>query len=363
MLYCFNDKNFRNLPRTNREIAYAEQHNSFIYYAEDENEFKDYNDNIVDVKGKKVIPSSFVLQLPNMINALIERGAIIPNTLEEINKVEEWYKYFETQRLIIPFTPSDLDDQEFLNYLYEVLKRNPEVFLKTKKKDFNGLIDLTELFDKESDLRKAFSYHQDEEFIISEKVDVNQDEIGKEEYRVFIYKNRIMNISRITDSTYHKIPEDLVEYIYSVLERRPTNFPSTFVLDVFSYQHLYDILEINPFEASGKYLYNSIFSFSSDLTHQDIENIPEEKDKSEVSYDSSNNLVPSTLKKVQGSFAKDYDDIKRYGKRVEGFVHLYGLPEGIKINIDELLANATLVDDDEGLSKISEEPKSLTKKS
>ena len=66
---------------------------------------------------------------------------------------------------------------------------NDKVFLKTKKKDFNGLIDLTELFDKESDLRKAFSYHQDEEFIISEKVDVNQDEIGKEEYRVFIYKN------------------------------------------------------------------------------------------------------------------------------------------------------------------------------
>ena len=50
----------------------------------------------VDVNGIKVIPSSFVLQLPNMINALIKNGAIIPNTLEDINKVEEWYKYFET---------------------------------------------------------------------------------------------------------------------------------------------------------------------------------------------------------------------------------------------------------------------------
>ena len=76
MLYCFNDKNFRNLPRTNREIAYALAHNSFIYYDENENVFKDYNDNIVDVNGIKVIPSSFVLQLPNMINALIKNGAI-----------------------------------------------------------------------------------------------------------------------------------------------------------------------------------------------------------------------------------------------------------------------------------------------
>lgn len=360
MLYCFNDKNFDNLPRTNREIAYALAHNSFIYYDENENVFKDYNDNIVDVNGIKVIPSSFVLQLPNMINALIKNGAIIPNTLEDINKVEEWYNYFETQRLIVPFTGKDLQDPEFLSYLYEVFNRNPEVFLKTKKKDFNGIIDLTELFDKNSDLRKAISYHEDEEFILSEKVEVNQDELGQEEYRVFIYKNRIMNISRITDSTYHQIPEDLIEYIYSVLERRPSNFPSTFVLDIFSYQHLYDILEMNPFEASGKYLYNSIFSFSEDLTHQDIEQLPEEKDKSKVSYDKEEKLVPSTLKKVQGSFAKDYDDIKRYGKRIEGFVHVYGLPEGIKINIDELFNNATLFSDDD-LDNNQDKPKSLTK--
>ena len=137
MLYCFNDKNFENLPRTNCEIAYALKHNCFIYYDEKENLFKDFNDNIVDVNGIKVIPSSFVLQLPSMIKALIAAGAIIPNTLEDINKVEDWYNYFETQRLLISFTGKDLGDQEFLNYLYEVFGRNPEVFLKTKKKE-NG---------------------------------------------------------------------------------------------------------------------------------------------------------------------------------------------------------------------------------
>ena len=362
MLYCFNDKNFDNLPRTNREIAYALEHNCFIYYDEKTNVFKDYNDNIVEVNGIKVIPSSFVLQLPNMINALIKNGAIIPNTLEDINKVEEWYNYFETQRLILPFTGKDLKDPEFLSYIYEVFSKNPEVFLKTKKKDFNGIIDLTELFDKDSDLRKAISYHEDEEFILSEKVEVNQDELGQEEYRAFIYKNRIMNISRITDSTYHHIPEDLIEYIYSILERRPLSFPSTFVLDIFSYQHLYDILEMNPFEASGKYLYNSIFSFSEDLTHQNIEHIPEEKDKSEVSYDIEENLIPSTLKRVQGTFAKDYDDIKRFGDRVDGFVHIHGLPSGVKIDLNELFKNAVLMEDDLDLTS-DDKPKDLTKRS
>lgn len=362
MLYCFNDKFFYNLPRTNREIAYAISHNCFIYYDEENNIFKDYNDNIVDVKNQKVIPSSFIIQLPKLIEALQLNGAIIPNTLEEIQKVESWYEYFETQRLIVPFTANDLHDKEFLNYLYEVFQKNPEVFLKTKKKDFNGIIDLCDLFDESSDLRKAFSYHEDEEFIISEKVEINEDEMGQEEYRIFIYKDRIMNISRITDTTYHQIPDELIEYVNRVIESRPNNFPSTYVLDVFSYMNMYDILEINPFEASGKYLYNSIFSFSDDLKHQDIEKLPEEKDSSEVSYTKEKNMFPSTLKKVNGTFAKDYEDIKQFGNRVEGFVHIYGLPQGIKIDLKELLSQATLVTEDTNL-KDSDEPKSLTKHS
>lgn len=359
MYYCFNGKEFSDVPRTNREIAYAVSKNAFIYYDENEDEFKDYQDNIVDVNGIRVIPSSFVLQLPSMIKALQRQGAIIPNTLEDISKVEEWYKYLETQRLIISFEGKDLHDPEFLNYVYQVFQNNPEVFLKTKNKDFNGIIDLEDLINEESDLRKAFSYHEDEEFILSEKVEVNQDEIGQEEYRIFIYKNRIMNISRITDSTYHQIPEDLIEYVYRVIESKPKSFPTTFVLDVFSYQHMYDILELNPFEASGKYLYNSIFSFNDDLTHQDIENIPAEKDSQEVSYTPEEHLKPSTLTKVQGTFAKDYSDIQRFGKRVDGFVHIFGLPEGIKIDLDSLFSDKSLIQSDADLTDPS---KSLTKK-
>lgn len=359
MYYCFNGKEFSDTPRTNREIKYAINKNAFIYYDEKTNVFKDYQDNVIDVKGLRVIPSSFILELPSMINALQQQGAIIPNTLEEINKVEEWYKYFETQRLIIPFKGEDLHDQEFLNYIYQVFQNNPEVFLKTKKKDFNGIIDLTDLINEESDLRKAFSYHEDEEFILSEKVEVTKDEIGQEEYRIFIYKNRIMNISRITDSIYHQIPEDLIEYVYRILERKPKSFPTTFVLDIFSYQHMYDILELNPFEASGKYLYNSIFAFSEDLTHQDIEKIPPEKDPQEVSYTSEENLKPSTLTKVQGTFSKDYSDIKKFGKRIDGFVHIFGLPEGIKIDLDSLFNDSTFITSD---TDLIDPPKSLIKK-
>ena len=346
MLYCFNAKHFDDNERTNKEIKYAISKKMFIYYDEENQVFKDENDNPVDVHNKEVFPVSFIFQLPNLIKALTNNGAIIPNTIEQIHMVEEWYNHIVTQRNMISFTGDMVNDQEFLHYVYEVFGRKPEVFLKTAKKDFNGLIDLTELYDPESDLRKAFQYHEEEEFILSEKVEINEDEIGRQEYRTFIYKGRIMNISRITDTTYHTIPKSLIEYIEELLTRIPSNFPRTFVLDVFSYGHMYDVLECNPIEASGRYLYNSVFSISDDLTHNNIESIPEEKDSSKVSYNSEVEMKPSTLVKVQKSFSKDYDDIKRYGKRVDGFVHIYGLPEGIKINLDELFSSMTTIDED-----------------
>ena len=347
MYYCFNQKEFPNHQRINLEIKYAIDNNSFIYYDEQEGIFKDQNETKIDVAGKKVFPSSFIFQLENMINALEKNGAIIPNSLEDIKKVEEWYKYFETNRLMISFCGKDLNDPEILNFILQLFQNNPEVFLKTKKKDFNGIIDLTELLDEESDLRKAFSYHEDEEFIISEKVEFNEDEIGKQEYRVLIYKGKVMNISCITDTIYHQIPEELIEYIDRLLTSIPKEFPKTFVLDIFSYQNMFDILEINPIEASGRYLYNSIFSFSTDLIHSDIEDIPKERYKELVTFEKNEELSPSTLKNVNGSFAKDYEDIKKYGKRIDGFVHIFGLPDGAKIDIDDLLSSLTSIEPEE----------------
>lgn len=353
MLYCFNAKHFSDNERTNKEIEYAISKKVFIYYDEESNVFKDENDNEVDVTNKEVFPVSFIFQLPALIKALTEKGAIIPNTIDQIHKVEEWYNYIETNRHMISFTGDMLNNLEFLNYIYQVFGKNPEVFLKTVKKDYNGIVDLTELYEEESDLRKAIKLHEDDEFILSEKVEVNEDEIGQEEYRIFIYKGKIMNISRITDTVYHTIPESLIEYVEELLTRITDNFPDSFVLDIFSYQHMYDVLECNPIEASGRYLYNSVFSISEDLQHINIESIPQEKDSTKVSYSTKETMKPSTLVKVQGSFAKDYDDIKRYGKRVEGFVHIYGLPEGIKIDLDSLLSSMTTIDED---SKLEDTP-------
>ena len=353
MLYCFNAKHFSDNDRINKEIEYAIRKKVFIYYDEDNQIFKDENDNIVDVHNKDVFPVSFIFQLPVLIEALTKNGAIIPNTQEQIKMVEEWYNYLVTKRNMITFTGDMLNDPELLTYIYEVFGHEPEVFFKTAKKDFNGIIDLTDLYEEESDLRKAIKLHETEEFILSEKVQLNEDEIGPQEYRIFIYNGRIMNISRITDTIYHTIPEDLIEYIEELLTSIPRNFPKSFVLDIFSYGNMYDILECNPIEASGRYLYNSIFFQSNDLRHTNIESLPKEKDLSNVSYSTEEKMRPSTLINIQDTFAKDYNDIKMYGRKVDGLVHVYGLPKGVKINLNELLSSITAVEQE---SKLEDKP-------
>lgn len=357
MLYCFNGKSFEEHKIANDDIEYSKLHDTFIYYDETTNSFYDKDDNKVEIANQMVMPVSFVNQLPSLIKALQDHKALIPNTLENIEVIKEWYKYIETKRAMIFFEGKDLRDDEFIRFISEYFSHAPELFLKTKNKDFNGIIDSEELLNSESDLRKAFTYHEDEEFILSEKVNVNYDELGEQEYRVFVYKNRIMNISRVTDTTYHRIPQSLIEYVEELLISLPKSFPKTFVVDIFSYQSMYDIVEFNPIEASGKYLYNSIFSISEDLTHKDIEKVPPERDRTNLSYDTQETLIPSTLKRINGTFSKDYEDIKRYGKRYNGFIHIHGLPEGTKINIDDFFANATLIESD---SDIKSEEKKLS---
>lgn len=343
MIYCFNFSKV-SIPSVQREIDRAKKEDSFLYYDSKKKNFLDQDGRVVSVDGLSVMPVSGVLQLPDMIRALSDGNACIPNTLEEIDQVENWYHFIEPNRNIISFLGKDLQEDSFLTYLIEFYHGQDEVFLKTKKKDFNGVVKLEDLLNSESDLRKAFSYHLEDEFLLSNKVSIDSDEFGSIEYRGFVLNNRIMNVSRILDSTYHYIPQEVIDYFYQVIDSLPNDFPYSYVLDVFSHDHQYDILEFNPIETSGKYLYNSIFDFSDDLLHQDIENVSEEKDKSELSYSVTEHKIPSTVTEINHTFAKDYSDIQQFGQPMEGFIHVNGLKPGQKIDIGALLTSSDIHD-------------------
>lgn len=340
MIYCFSFKQVSD-TEMNEKIKRAQSLNCFSYYQSENKVFLNQFDEIIDLNGKEVFPVLDILNMKKVITALIEVGAIIPNSLEDIHKVLHWYQFIEPIRTYIPFTGDMLHDKAFLTYLWEVFSDSQEVFLKTVQKDFNGIIDFSSLFDENSDLRKAFSYHENDEFILSNKILVDEDKIGKQEYRVFVYDRNIMNISRVTNTTYHKIPNSVLEYAKEVITSLPIDFPRSFVLDIFKYQNTLDILEFNPIEVSGCYLYNSVFDFASDLLHRDMLDVPAEKDKTNLSYTSSDMIKPSNIDKISHSFAKDYHDIRRFGDRVDGYIHISGLNPNSKINLQELFSSSS----------------------
>lgn len=336
MYICFHDKYILESDELNNEIERAISENRFIYYNYNKEYFADYNDQKVDLQGKEVIPNTDIDHLEDLITKLTAEGAIIPNSLSNINNILRWYKFISPKRIYLSFTGEMLKDKDFLTYLFQTFNKDSEVFLKTVTKDFNGIVALADFFNENSDLRKAFSYHDSTEFIVSPKVNIDYDELGKIEYRAFIHNRKVLNISRITDEVYHRIPEKVLDFIESTIKLLPDNFPNSFVLDVFSYNGILDILEFNPIEDSGKYLYNSIFENSTDLLHENIENIPCEKDKTKVGYEAKEALAPSTTINRVGSFAKDYSDVQKFGERVNGYVYFSGSSEG-KIDINSIL--------------------------
>lgn len=357
MYYCYSFKeNAYTSEQVKREIERAKEENKYLYYDRELDQFFDQDNQVVDLSGVEVFPVSDSLYLMTFLEKLASEGAIYPTTVQDYSMIKEWYKYIETKRDIVSFTKDDLLDESFLTYLLEVFSKT-DVFFKTRTKDYHGIVSLEELFSEDSALRKSCSYHPDEEFIISKKVDIDHDDLGNVEYRAFVYQGEVMNISRLTHKNYHQIPEVVLTYLHSILDHMlPEEFPTTFCLDLFSHQGGLDILEFNPLESSGKYLYNTIFEFSDDLSHSDIEKVPSERKYNQPGYQVEEKLQNSTTDTSIGTFSNDYKNIQSYGERIvaedvleylgNGYCHVFGGSDVQKIDIQELMETAEDVDID-----------------
>ena len=136
------------------------------------------------------------------------------------------------------------------------------------------------LLDRECAFYKALLYHLDDDFIISKKVNILEDEYGKKEYRCFVINNEVYNISRCTTSILHRIDSDILNEALRVIESLKGVFPGYYVVDLMEYEldkkRYIDVGEFNTISSSGLYLYNSCLKKSSDLLHQDINKIAEE---------------------------------------------------------------------------------------
>lgn len=325
--YCFSTTQgtFRS------DSLYAKELGIYIFYDEEKDIFVDKDDNIIDIKGMDLFPRTGVLQAKTLVDSILKHGGKPLVTHDDYETTLNWPNYVKTKRKNVIMSGKEIIQNP--NYILELFGED-RVFFKTKSKNYSGIIDIEKLLNKEESFYKAIQAHLDDDFIISEVIDIVHDEYGPLEYRGFVVNGKLLNVSRVHDFLLCQVPENVVSKMKSTIEELDsTSFPKSFVVDVFVCRDdngnaLVDVLECNPIIASGTYLYNSVFSATEDFIHEcPSASIPVEKIKygytSEYGFDVKNKPIPSICYQLPGGFAADILSFAFFNSSSNGmFLHI-----------------------------------------
>jgi len=308
MIYCFDSR----LPwdYSKKEMAISKMNNNGILYDNELKKFMDFDGNIVDIKNKLIFPRTGINHIYNMNNEIVLQGGIPVVSNEQVKVVENWPNYYADKRKSRIVKGYDLVDESTVKEIE--LCYGKQIFIKTKFKNFSGVISIDLLEDEKCAFYKTLLHHLDDDFIISKKVDILEDDYGKKEYRCFILNNEIYNISRFTTTVLHNIDNKILEEAQKIVKKIKNVFPDYYVLDLFEYQldgkKCIDVVEFNPINASGLYLYNSCINKSEDILH-------------------------SNLKKISYEFIDNIDECTIEGEVFNERQNLYNFPNGFSSHL------------------------------
>lgn len=317
IVYCYMDTNKKVNPyRSNtEELEYSKSQKNVCYYNKYLDGFFDQNGLPFSITDKIILMRTSIKYIDTILEAIERKGGIPINSRQDINRIINWKKEISVNHSYLFAKGKEIIENEEVRRKIVELSNEKGFFLKTVEKDFSGVIPIEELFDSSRGLLPALELHRETDFIISEAVDILSDEYGKLEFRCFVVDGKILNISRNLLCTYHNIETGVWEQANNLLNRikRAPDFPITFCMDImvassFKNKNLYtyDILELNPLEASGEYLYNTVWQNSIDYT----ENLETEsqlvtsKDSIKVKMQ---DLVPIYKKRKKLGFTKELE--------------------------------------------------------
>jgi len=129
----------------------------------------------------------YIEDMESVICAIERKGGIPVNNLEQIERIKCWDTEIYTERTLFHVTGKDLLENESIKKkLMDISMETGDFFLKTKEKDFSGVIPIHELFEPFYGLIPALQLHKEDEFIVGETVSVLRDQLGTLEYRCFV---------------------------------------------------------------------------------------------------------------------------------------------------------------------------------
>lgn len=335
------------------ERGFAKKTGIGIWYKRDDDAFYNFDNEKIDISGKRVLVRTGIEQISEINKAVEGHGGILVLNDEDYKRVINYLDYYQPKRKIRKVLGRDLINKDNLKKIEDEFGKC--FFFKTVDKDFSYVLD-SEVFKNEKCVfYQAFLNHLDEEFIISEVIDIDRDELGLKEYRTFVFDGEVQNISRITNEVMHSVDERVYGKANSILNNIGDEFPRYFVMDLCEYNNgEIDVVEFNPFGTSGPYLYNSIFPQDIDLLHQDKGIIPYERKDKLSSLKTEGNIIDirSNLYEKPGTLANDIILVHLFGS-VGGCLSYFNLESEPDMNLFKSLVpdkpSMTLIESDEDL--------------
>ena len=147
MYYCYSIK--RGL--FDLEMDYAKEIGVYLFYDEKNDLFYDKDDNVIEIKGKKIFPRTGALEAQKLVEAVIKHGGLSLVGIDDYEKTLNWPNYLNTDRTKIILT-----GEQILSNPKKIvdLFGKDSVFFKTKNKNYSQIISVEQFLNKKNLLSK-----------------------------------------------------------------------------------------------------------------------------------------------------------------------------------------------------------------
>lgn len=250
------------------DVMLAKQKGKLLLFDLRTQTFIDCNGNDIDIRGKEIFPRCKIQESEQLLKAIENNGGKSIVTLEDSKIVENWFEYIDVQRKFLRTTFGEV--QKNLGFYQK--KYGNKIFLKTIKKQFSNVCYIAQ----GDDFKGLFALcgrsmiggnmlisDNSTPVLVTDALSIIEDVYGKREWRVFVVRNKIWCISRISDDLV-----DIEAYVIEEIKRKIEKiseisiFPSSYVVDFFEYDNngevIFDICEFNSIESSGVYRNNDL---------------------------------------------------------------------------------------------------------
>lgn len=215
----------------------------------------------IDVKNKIVFPRSFIPYEEELLSFLEQNGALAIQTKEDLKKIMYWPQSIQpVHRRVVSTTYGEFQQN---SQIYGSMFKS--IFFKTAKKshascilNFFGFIDIKKKHFATKPTLWDVSLEDD--VFLSEVFEPIRDEVNDmscKEYRVFVFNNTLLSISRSYVDYPTDVPHEVVLFVEEQIEKVASlpDFPGSYVLDVGQVlvdgKEVIDIIEFNPISSAG----------------------------------------------------------------------------------------------------------------